>query len=806
MLRARLPRAAILQPLATCALAATLGALGCGPPPPTTRAPERVAPPKPKSLAESVADELDPGPPAAFWPTLPADVRADLERTAAAPPDPARRVAAARERLETWALDFDASRPDAHRARIRAGLEGLYLAEPLALAKEPTAESLAAAALLVRFYAVIENVPRYVEWLREMAKSVGGDYAEQLKLAADTKPLENLATVAPAMHKHLSAKVLRAGKPKEAADSVLRDFAGVRYGAGDVKRARDLYVEYIKSRGADATADDWLTVAAAHVRVEDRPEASLATERARVLAAKRPDDRPLRAKLRAADADLRNLDRLRELAKSSGLDADIERADLLRSLRRSDEAAELVARLKKDHPKDARVRVRQGMVTFEKMATAGKLLEGAIYASDELKDPNLQNKDGDYWSMMLGAAGVRTMSEVLPELARNPEAGVQKMVGVLKAIRDLADQLAKSQPGRAAAIAFLVDRTLPLMDKMRTGDVGPILAALQASLPEALALRAKYPETADVDRLVLTGATFAPDRAKAFEAVAARPKTAPEDDPPLYLQRARTAVTLAAVIATPAVIASTRAIVNDVPATDESFTEAVREALLGDVDVLEAIVQKDAGAWARAVAHYEIARKGHKEVRARLANNLGFIALAQGDQARAEDLFLESARDQSPRRWLAFLNALLSPNRAGERLTGLRDLAKANRGDGRPPVVISTWLASVATDPAESSRAAKEAVDELATPLYAMKPDASAIGLESEGSFQIGLGLASKRRYHEIGSYAYGSLWLMPPPPMSRADLEAKARGGAADPKRPDPKKPDPKKPEPKKAEPKPKK
>ncbi len=102
------------------------------------------------------------------------------------------------------------------------------------------------------------------------------------------------------------------------------------------------------------------------------------------------------------------------------------------------------------------------------------------------------------------------------------------------------------------------------------------------------------------------------------------------------------------------------------------------------------------------------------------------------------------------------------------------------------------------TDPEESSRAAKEAIDELKTPLYAMKPDASALGIESEGSFQIGLGLASKRRYHEIGSYAYGSLWLMPPPPLSRAELEAKARGVASDPKKPEPKKPEPKKPEPK--------
>ena len=785
-----MPRAH-LRPLVLALAALCLGGAGagCGPEPPAKTPDAKPAAPKAKTPLEALADELDPGPPPPFWPTLPADVRAEIERTAQAPSDPAKRVAAAKDRLDGWALDFDASRPDVHRARIRAGLEGLSLAEPLALAKDPTPEGLAAAAVLVRFYGVLESVPKYVEWLKEMARSLGGEYAQQLALAAETKPLEMLAAAAPATKAHLSAKILRAGQPRDAVAMVLKDVAGRKYGDGAVARARDLYVEYIKLRGADATADDWLTVAAAHVRLEDRAAAADATARARALAAKTPGDRPIAAKLRQADADLVLLDKLAANAKDASLDARIDRVDLLRNLRRSPESATLVDELVKQHPRDARVKLRHAMATFEKLATAGKLLEGALYAADELKDPNLENKNGDYWSMMLGVAGVRAMSDGLPALARDPAAGAQKMIEIMRAIRAVSDELAKTQPGRAAAVAFLVDRAIPLVEKLKSGDMTLLTKALQTGLTEALALRARYPEAADVDRLVLTTATFEKDRAKAFEAVIARPRTAPEDDPALWLQRARTAVTLASVLGTPAALGPARQAVADVPPTDDTLTEAVREALLGDVEVLDGLVNKDRAAWPRAEKRYEAARKMHKEVRPRVTNNLGWIALSFGDPARADELFLESARDDSPRRWLAFLNAATAPSRSSERLQAIRDLVKANRGDGRPPAILATWLAAVAPDKDEAARAAREAIEELSAPLAAIKPDASALGLENEGSFQIGLGIASRRRFHELGAYAYGSLWLMPPAPLTRAELEAKA--GPGDAKKPDPKKPD---------------
>jgi hypothetical protein len=187
-------------------------------------------------------------------------------------------------------------------------------------------------------------------------------------------------------------------------------------------------------------------------------------------------------------------------------------------------------------------------------------------------------------------------------------------------------------------------------------------------------------------------------------------------------------------------------------------------------------------------------------VRPRATNNLGVIALRAGDPVRADELFAEAVREQSPRRWLVFLNAATSPARSSERLNVVRELVKQNKNDGRPPAILSMWLAAVSPDPKEAAESAKEALEELATPIYVLKPDGSQHGLESEGSFQVGLGIASKRRYHELGSYAYGNLWLMPPLPLTRAELEAKAK--AAQPTKP----PVTKKDEKPKAQPSPKK
>jgi hypothetical protein len=57
----------------------------------------------------------------------------------------------------------------------------------------------------------------------------------------------------------------------------------------------------------------------------------------------------------------------------------------------------------------------------------------------------------------------------------------------------------------------------------------------------------------------------------------------------------------------------------------------------------------------------------------------------------------------------------------------------------------------------------------------AVKLDYGGHGFEGEGFFQLGLGIGS-RRYYELDTQAYTNLWLMPPFPLDRAGLEAKAK------------------------------
>ena len=148
---------------------------------------------------------------------------------------------------------------------------------------------------------------------------------------------------------------------------------------------------------------------------------------------------------------------------SEDSEADRTRLIALVELARTGEARVAVTKLKAERPTDARVRARYAAMTFETIVQTGGTVEGASYVHDQLTDDTLTDKDGYYWSLLIGAQGLRAMSDALPELARNAESGAVKMAEILKTIRGLSDELAKSRPGRAAVLSFVLDRTVPLV-------------------------------------------------------------------------------------------------------------------------------------------------------------------------------------------------------------------------------------------------------------------------------------------------------------------------------------------------------
>jgi hypothetical protein len=513
------------------------------------------------------------------------------------------------------------------------------------------------------------------------------------------------------------------------------------------------------------------------VKVDDKPgvEAALAELKQRPIE-KRLDQ----AKLREVAKDLVRLERYLALQATNTVDARTEQFDLLRAMGRSKHAETLLADLKRLAPNDARVRVRTAALSFEGMAQSGNMLQAAGFVAQELADPALTNKDADYWSMLIGAQGAHAMGEALPLLFQDKVAGGKKMVEILKSIREMAVKLEATRPGRAAALELVLDRAIPIVEKAVAQDVA-IADLLKGGLAAALALRAKHPDTPEIGKLVFTFATFTPDRAAALDAVMQKPGSRADEEIELYVQRARTALTLAIVIATPKAADAARAAILEIEPSWSDQIEAHREAMLGDCDAITATVTKDPALWVSAAQHYETARAMHREVHARTTNNLGWIALQQGNAVQADALFRESGENpSSERRWLAYLNALAAPARANERLDGIRQLILSSAKDGKPPTTLLVWLASITPDAKEAADAAQKVRDEAADPFNQIKPSNGAMGFETEGAFQVGLGMAS-RKFYDLNANAHANLWLMPPlpalpPPQAKPTKGAKKK------------------------------
>lgn len=698
-------------------------------------------PEEPASPFAALVAEVDT-PAQPVWPTLPAELAAELAKTAAAMGD-------ARARLEHWDFDIGALAPEAIGLKLRAALEGIFLAEPKAYNATPNADGLAAAGLLHHVWNELDT-PAFKQWI-QTAPNVG----------VDRKLLELLADAAPAQRRHLAAKVLAAGGPADAVDDVLRALAERARNDGDYTKSRALYAKVVERRGASATLDDWYSLGEASVRVDDKAAAEAALAEMK----KRPIEKRLdQAKIREVGKDLVRLDRYVALKATNTIDARVEQFDLLRAMGRSKHAEALLADMKSLAPLDARVRVRTAALAFEGMAQQGQMLQAAGFVAQELGDPALTNKDADYWSMLIGAQGAHAMGEALPLLFQDKVAGGKKMVEILKSIREMAVKLEATRPGRAAALELVLDRAIPIVEKALAQDVA-IADLLKGGLDAALALRASHRDTPELDKLVFTFATFTADRQRALDAVMQKLGSPADEEIELYLQRARTALTIAIVMATPKAVDAARSAILEIEPSWSDQIEAHREAMLGDCDAITATVTKDAAMWVSAAQHYEAARAMHREVHARTTNNLGWIALQQGHPEQADALFRESGEDPaSERRWLAYLNALATPQRAAERLEGIRSLIVGSSNNGKPPSTLLVWLATTSTDPKEAADAAQKVRDDAADPFNQIKPSNGALGFETEGAFQVGLGMAS-RKFYDLNANAYASLWLMPPLP-----------------------------------------
>jgi hypothetical protein len=690
---------------------------------------------------EDLAREIDPGPQRAIWPQAPADARAKVEIDAPRDRAPAARLAAARERIAQWSVQASSGELDVLVAKFDRAFEGVYLAEPLALSAEIDPTSLEARALLWRFYRVFKVS---VALLQSIATSWGGAEPKVAKTLAVARILEDAA---PKMADRLAADILRAGAPEEAVADILWAQASERIARGDTAGGRALSAELIRRTRSSTSLDNQLRIAEAYIRVDDVRGAADAIARARSSVA--ASDRTAQARIRVTDRDREALTRLLALPADKSPATSLARFDLLMDLNRRKEAEALLAGLAVERPKDARVRARTVRVRVSNGDVSDSLVE-------HLRGEDLTDRTSEYWSTRIGAAGLAA--------AKGPSRSI------LDEIVDASMELAKDQPGRAAALAFIVERVKRLIEK--PPDAATIIASLGPMLDDALALRAKYPAEPDVDRIAIALSLFA-EPAKGLKIALVRPKANPADEPDLYGQRARTIVTLAAYLGKSADLAAVRTSVEEIPPSTIADVEGGREALLGDVEILAA-VHGERAAWARAVTHYESAKKITKTDRARLDNNLGYAAAVLGDEARAHALFDAASHEKSGRRWVPLLNlATASGTNKESQLAAVR--AIAGPADAEPPTLVNVWRASLEPGTPEATLAATKALADFDTPFARQRFALNALGIETEGTFAVNLSLRSG---HTLSAVAHATLWLVRPMPLSPAELEAKTKAG----------------------------
>jgi hypothetical protein len=726
---------AILLAFVSCAEPAPRG----GAVTPKPKAPEE------RNILDALAREIDPGPQPPIWPQVVGEVRARIEIDAPKEKAPTARLAAARERLAHWSIQVSTTDASALAPQLRRAFEGVYLAEPLALAADTDATTLEARGLLWGFYNAFAGTQPL---LRSFEATWGRDAGT--KLGTSMGVAELLTTAGVKMSDHFAADILRARAPENVVDDILWFQGSRKLAAGDVAGGRALYTELVRRARSTPARQDWLRIANAYIRLEDANAATDAIARAKAAA---PTDPSIQSAARWAERDRDALVRLLALPADASPPNALARIDLLLALDRTKEAEAVLEALARQRPKDARVRARSVQIRLRHGEFTDRLV-------DELRGDDLTDRNGEYWSMRAGAAGM-----AIAKSAPNRTS--------LAEIATCAKELATDEPGRAAVLSFIVERVAQVLDGKP--DAETFVRSLRGSFDDGVALRAKFSATPDADRLVLALALFTADPARGLQAALVRPKTAPADDPELYVQRANTVVTLAAFTGEAADLVRVREAVEEMAPASDADGEGLRAALLGDVDVLLAITRHDRAAWTRAAGYYETARTKTKADRARIENNLGYIAGLEGAAPQATAHYDAAGREKSGRLWVVQLNQATAPGSSKDnQLAAIRKIA--GPPDAQLPPLVNAWRAALEPSVEEASVAATKALAEIDAPLSFHKVALHSRGLETEGTFSLGLGLRSGRLSHALSASAYATVWLVRPMPLTRAELEAKTK------------------------------
>lgn len=475
----------------------------------------------------AVADAVDPGPQRPLFEGLPRWLKDRL----GAPADRTVAVKEIRDALMAWDKQRSTQAQDYLTALLAVG-RGLVLAEQAVAGGVDDPELLLA---LSRSYAIL-STPVFAneQGMFQQILQFMVAASSQLKDADGVQVSEVIAALrdvfarAPKLHRRTAAELLRRHGDHPEVPRVLGRLADDDAANGRFHGALELRRLAMARLGKRADGVDHLDLAWTCYRALDAACGDEALARAQQLGSNKPDDAGavagFKTRVEKLGETAGQVRRLAELtadarvkdAKHADLTPALERGHLLVLLGHHADAKAHYEALRAAHPGDARPLAGLAKVA---LSDGVNIAGSAAYIEQGRK---LANRDRDYYEVALGVFGSKLLTEVMPSVMKDPKATPQGvMKSLLDDMREYATGLQQYDAARAGVVLALEEiarAAMPMLDD-KNANLGA--AAIRSLEAKTTALSLKFPESADVRRLMFLAAKTSEERSQGLALVRA---------------------------------------------------------------------------------------------------------------------------------------------------------------------------------------------------------------------------------------------------------------------------------------------
>jgi tetratricopeptide (TPR) repeat protein len=713
----------------------------------------------PPGALGALVKDIDPGDLPPLWPQAPEVLRESIDRGHQALVGEEARLGEARRLLDSWAPRIDYLDLPAFRRQLVTGLQILALAEPIA--RSGSAKAAEAHSVLHDLFFRAKDIPQLMEEMGKHFAGLGQAAADKAKSEIDMPLVQVLVPQADAHWRYYAVRILAAGQPENTAERLI-GMSAAGYARSDrCPQVLPLVDEFQKRRGPTPRMEpaDWLGVTELRTRCGDLQGAEAAFARVAL-----PQDAPpaLQARRTRNKGDLARLKKLIEVSKQTDIVARIEHVDMLFALARFREAEEQLAALVADKGSDPRVRARVAAAALELAANTSreqliKELDAriAFMQSAESSDPAVL-------SLRVAMVAQRLFLN-MPSFSTQAESAKAFFAKEFQTLKPLVAAYAKADPDRGLPLQYLVQTVDAAMSKASAKNQKPLFDALQNGAPAVQKIIAAHPNSADAYRLLYTHAMAQTDTKAGMRLVTAPIAVSPDDEPELFLQRARVATAIATNLRDNGALDDAAKLAAQLPARESDADSVAASVLRADIVVLRARVLGKPMPFELVKPAYQEALNNPSPVRARVCNNVAVLLAELGAYDEALPLFNASAAMAGEEAWLPLMNAALyGPGSAEGKAKALRAIM-----DKRTE---STWIdvfyLNLIDDPAEIKRVAQLVAKEQDQPKNVLANMGTAeMGINFIRSLQLSVQIRSRSRFHVLYSSLVGDPWFMPKAP-----------------------------------------